>query len=167
MSIVNHSHFITASPSRVWRVLADFAGIHRWHPNVETADQLSKNDRGDDASRRCNFHDGTSVVERVTHWNEGESYSVELSEADAMPLAKAHATMSVVPDASGALVTIEMNYTVKYGPVGWLLGVTIMPFMMKRVFKKALLGLEYHLLTGAEIGSAVPELPADNQRVTA
>ena len=47
----------------VWCNFADFSGVAHFHPYVETADQLSEQNEGVGARRKCNFYDGNSVVE--------------------------------------------------------------------------------------------------------
>ena len=160
---LKHTHHIEVPPAKVWAAMADFPQVARWHPNVKMVDMLSENNQGVGASRRCNFHDGTSVVERITESIEGESFTVELSDFGKQPLAKAHATMSLKAEGSGSRVSIEMHYQVKYGPLGWLLGATMMRLVMKAIFKKVLRGLEYHVITDALVNSEVPKLPAAHQ----
>ena len=62
---ISVSRRVNLSAEKVWPHLADFSGIARFHPLVETADQPSEQNEGVGASRRCNFYDGKNVVERV------------------------------------------------------------------------------------------------------
>jgi hypothetical protein len=59
------SRQISLPAEDLWRHLSDFSGVVRFHPFVETADQLSASNEGVGARRKCNFYDGKSVVERV------------------------------------------------------------------------------------------------------
>ena len=56
------------SAEEVWPHLADFSGIARFHPFVETADHLSEQNEGVGDSRRCIIYDGKNAVERVIEW---------------------------------------------------------------------------------------------------
>lgn len=137
---------------QVWKVLGDFQSVHRYHPMVARVDKLSDHDRGDGAVRRCHFEDGTSVVETVIDWQDGTRYTVQLSEFS-MPLAAATATLQVrAIDDQNSEVSIEMNFTPKFGPVGWVMGQVMMRPMMKRMFGRVLAGLAHHVETGEPVG---------------
>ena len=88
------------SAEEVWPHLADFSGIARFHPFVETADQLSELNEGVGDSRRCNIYDGKNAVERVIEWQPGRRMKIELSEIS-MPIKRAVAEMSVAPRGDG------------------------------------------------------------------
>lgn len=143
---------VNAPAERVWEVVSDFGGVHKFHPLVETSPLLTKNDRGLGAKRRCEFYDKTSIVEEVTKWDEGKSYSVVISEAS-MPLKRANATMRISPiDGDSSEVILAMDYEVKYGPVGKLMDMFMMRRMMGKMFGKVLKGLAHHAATGELIG---------------
>ena len=40
----------------------------------------------------------------------------------------------------------------KYGPIGYLMGITVMKMQMKKVFNRVLVGLDTHLETGETVG---------------
>ena len=59
-----------------------------------------------------------------------------------MPLHEAYSTMSVEPTDNGrSMVTWDMDYRVKFGPFGWLLGQTMMKMMMGKILDGNLKGL--------------------------
>jgi uncharacterized protein YndB with AHSA1/START domain len=148
MTIISATREISAPASIVWGAIADIGGIHKWHPKVQQSPLLSANSQGIGASRRCEFYDNTSVVEEVIAWVEGESLTMELSEMS-MPLNKAHATLRVTPkSASAAEISMEMDYAVKYGPLGWVMDAVMMRRMMGQMFDLILSGLDHHLTTG-------------------
>jgi len=150
---------VSAPASKVWEALADFQNVYHFHPRVATVDQLSEPDRGLGAVRRCNFHDGTSVVERITRWEEGASLEVALSDFS-MPLKTARGALSVRSTGEqSSAVTFTMYYTVKYGPLGWVMGALMMQPMMKGMFRQVLDGLEHYVLTGETAGEANGEKP--------
>ena len=149
---ISASRRIALPAEDVWPHLADFSGIARIHSFVETADQLSENNEGVGASRRCNFYDGKSVVERVIEWEAGRRMKIELSEIP-MPLTRAVAEMRVASRGDGqSEATITMDFTPKFGPLGALMGVLMMKPMMRKIFSQVLQGLEHHARTGETIG---------------
>jgi len=160
MGKVSVEQVIKASPEDVWRVLADFGGVHRFHPLVESADLLSESNGGLDTMRVCNFYDGTSIKERVVAWKDGEYMRIDLSEFS-MPFKRATASLSITPVGTGsARVTFEMDYTPKFGPLGAIMNLLMMKPMIRRMLKSVLVGLDKHVSTGALIGKKGIALPA-------
>ncbi len=151
---------IAATPEAVWDVLGRFMNIDEFAPLVVSVDALTDGEVGPGSKRRCHFEDGGSVAEEVIEWDAGRSYRVRLSETDPMPLKEAYAEISLQPDGAGhttehTKVTWSMDYKVKYGPFGWLLGQTMMKMMMGKVLDGNLNGLSDQVL-GEERSSSLP-----------
>ncbi len=133
---------IDATPEAVWAVLGRFMHIHEFSSRVRSVDALTDDDDGMGSKRRCHFDDGTSVVEEVTEWEPNRRYRVRMSELTAMPLHEAYAELSVQPlDGGRSRIKMAMDYRVKFGPFGWLLGQTMMKMMMGKIFNGVLKGL--------------------------
>jgi len=102
------------------------------------------------------FYDGSSVVEEIVDLQEGKSITMVLSEYS-MPLKSAVAIMKVSPvNENTSELTLSMNFVVKAGPLGWLMGVVLMRPLMKGVFKKVLCGLAYYSATRKTVGNKLP-----------
>jgi carbon monoxide dehydrogenase subunit G len=133
---------IDAPPEAVWAVLGRFMHIDEFAPQITSVDALTEGEDGVGSKRRNHFENGTSVVEEVTDWQPDRSYRVRLSEMAAMPLHEADAELSIEPLEHGrSRTTWGMDYRVKYGPFGWLLGQTVMKRMMGGVLDGNLTGL--------------------------
>lgn len=141
---------IEAPAEKAWAVLGRFMHIDEFHPRITKVDVLTPAlATGLGASRRCHFKDGSSVVEKVIDWQEGRSYRAELS-GFSLPLNTAVTTLSIDPLGPGrARLTMSMEYQVKYGPLGWLMGKTMMARMMGGLFLVVLRGLEERTIKGA------------------
>ncbi len=140
---------IDATPDAVWAVLGRFMHIDEFAPLVISVDALTDGEDGKGSKRRCHFDNGTSVVEEVTEWEANCSYRVRLSEMSAMPLHEAHAELAVEPLVDGwSRVKWGMEYRVKYGPFGWLLGQTMMKMMMGKILDGNLKGLADKVRSG-------------------
>ncbi len=125
---------INAQPEAVWAILSRFMNIDEFAPQVKSVDALTEGENGIGSMRRCHFENGASVVEEVTKWEPNRGYGVRLSELQAMPLHEAHAAITINPlKNSRSRVTWSMDYQMKYGPVGWIMGHTLMKAMMGRV----------------------------------
>ncbi len=60
-----------------------------------------------------------------------------------MPVKEAHATLSVQPlDGGRSRMKMAMDYRMKFGPIGWLMGQTMMKAMMGKIFEGVLNGLQ-------------------------
>ena len=133
---------IDATPEALWAVIGRFMHIDEFAPLVKSVDALTDGEDGIGSKRRCNFDDGSSVVEEVTQWEANRRYRVCLSDMTTMPLEEAHAEVSVEPlDSGQSRVTWDMDYRVKFGPIGWLMGKTMMKMMMGKIIDGNLKGL--------------------------
>ncbi|MBO9445499.1 SRPBCC family protein [Ruegeria sp. R14_0] len=125
---------IDAQPHAIWSILSRFMHIDEFAPQVTSVDALTTGKNGVGSKRRCHFENGTSLVEEVTDWHVNKGYRVRLSEMAAMPLTEGHAEIKIEPLANGrSRVIWSMDYQMKYGPLGWLMGQTLMRAMMGRV----------------------------------
>ena len=126
---------IDATPDAVWAVLERFMHIEEFAPLIKSVDALTGGEDGVGSKRRCHFDDGTSVIEEVTKWEPGRSYRVRLTELKSMPAHEVHAEITVEPlDDGRSRVFWAMEYTMKYGPFGWLLGQTMVKIMLGKIF---------------------------------
>jgi carbon monoxide dehydrogenase subunit G len=133
---------IDAMPDAVWAVLGNFMHIDEFAPEIVSVDALTDGKDGIGSKRRNNFKNGTSLVEEVTEWEPKRRYRVQLSEMSSMPLHESYSAMSVEPTDNGrSMVTWDMDYRVKFGPLGWLLGQTVMKMMMGKILDGNLKGL--------------------------
>lgn len=120
--------------------------IDAFAPEITSVDVFTEGEAGLGSKRRNHFANGTSLVEEVTAWSPGEGYSVELSDMAAMPLQAARSDIRIVPENGNSKVTWTFDYQVKYGPIGWLLGQTLMKMMMGKVIDANLQGLSKKVL---------------------
>ena len=159
------TRIIRAPPSDVMELLADVTTVDKWNTHVKSVDLASPDHKrtGVGAARVCNFHDGTSIKETVT---EVDDKHIAMAVSDfAMPLKEISIDFAVrpAPALSGSTdkmapanrtteLTFSMHYIVKYGPIGWVLGQTVLKMKLHSVQKKILAGIDHHLATGERIG---------------
>ena len=149
---VEKTVLVKADIRQVWDVVSDMGGVYKYHPLVDKSPVLSENAFGIGATRRCEFYDGSSVVEEVVGLKEGEELKVALSNFS-MPFKSADATMSLKKASDkSTYVTLQMMYKMKYGVVGVILGYFMIKPIMKKTFVKVLNGLNDHVTTGKLIG---------------
>ena len=133
---------IDATPDAIWAVLERFMHIDEFAPEIDSVDALTSGDVALGSKRRNHFKNGTSLVEEVTSWRPGEGYTIELSDMAAMPLHEASSDIRISALGESSKVTWTFDYRVKYGPLGWLMGQTMMKMMMGKIIDANLKGLD-------------------------
>ncbi|SFT28882.1 SRPBCC family protein [Methylobacterium sp. yr668] len=103
---IDQSITIQAPPEAVWKVVGDFGGIGRWHPDVAKAEASGGNVEG--TTRRVTLKAGGTLVEGLDEWlADGRTYSYRMSDPDlkALPVSSYSATLTVTPDGTGSKVS--------------------------------------------------------------
>ena len=114
----------------------------------------SDNSKGLGASRVCEFLPGGSVEEGATEWQEGEGYLLEVHPLEkAPPFKKAFGRMALKQDGQESLVTLEIEYTLKFGPIGRLMDALMVRPQFRRVVPSVLAGLKHHTETGEAVNA--------------
>ncbi|MFT4627943.1 MAG: ribosome-associated toxin RatA of RatAB toxin-antitoxin module [Myxococcota bacterium] len=143
---------VRASPEAVWAIVSDVTTVAQYHPSVATADLLSASATGLGATRRCNFHDGSSVREEVVDVSEGRRVRLALSEFS-VPMKRLEAEISLAPAPGGHTeVTFEIAFVIKGGALGQLMGALVVKRQLDAVAAKVLSGLDHHAATGETVG---------------
>ena len=134
---------IDATPDAVWAILGNFMHVDEFAPEIVSVDALTNGQDGIGSKRRNHFKNGTSLVEEITEWEPAKRrLRLQMLDMEAMPLHEGYSAMSVVPMDNGrSLVTWDMDYRMKFGPVGWLLGQTMLKMMMGKIIDGNLQGL--------------------------
>ena len=169
MTHISETLTIEAAPSRAWEVLADYENVDLFNPAVEEAVLLGDCVRGVGAVRRCHLVDGSSVVERVAEWHEGESFTVDVLENQA-PLRRARIGVRVEPDPASetrSRVTISADYETGWGPIGSVMDALIIRDRLRDLFRRAIRGVETHIQSGRPVDrDGKPDLSALDRAVT-
>jgi len=140
---LSRSRTLTASPAATWAMLGQFMQIDRIAPQITRVEALSQGAPGIGSKRRCHFANGSHLVEEVTAWTPGHGYRVQLQDMDPMPLKEAYAALEILPTPDGGSRVIwSMEFRVKWGPIGWLMGHTMMRWMMAGILDANLQALE-------------------------
>ncbi len=147
---------IDAPIERVWAVLGDFGAVYKWNPTVTHSSLIAGEGTGVGAERSCTVAGFGDITERAIAWEEGKSMTVEISGAPMLKSAKG--TLELEAHGDGTRVTMHVDYQTSMGPIGALMGATIMKRKFGQTVDQALAGLRHHVLTGEEVGTEVPKL---------
>ena len=134
-------------------MLADVGGIHRYHSGVETSPiNEGTPASGLGAERTCHLYDGNHIQERVVESIDEQKLSIEIFETS-MPLKDALGvfTLTALP-SGGTLVTVTMQYAVKYGLIGKVMDILMLNRMLGPAMNQLLTGLDHHITTGETVG---------------
>ena len=134
---------IDATPDAVWAVVSRYMHIDEYAPEIKSVEALTEGENRVGSKRRNTFNNGKSMAEEVTEWDADRKYHrFQMSEMDSMPLHEAFSSVAIEAiDDRKSLVRWDMDFRVKYGPFGWLMGQTMMKMMMSKILDGNLKGL--------------------------
>src|SRR5262245_44506537 len=147
MTIIRHDVRARCAPEQVWALLADLEAVARYNPGVRAAAVRGTQRTGVGATRACDLAPEGRVVERVTHWEDGRALGLEVAESD-WPIRFMHWVTRLEPTGDTTRITQQMEYQVKFGPLGWLLDALV----MRRKLTRTLDAVFAELVKQAEAG---------------
>jgi Polyketide cyclase / dehydrase and lipid transport len=138
MTKLIHRFETRATPEALWAGLSDLELVQATNPTVVTA----RVDRpaGKGATRTCTLKPKGEVVERVTVWEPGKAVGLEVAKSD-WPITHMNWVTRIEPGPRGAVLSQELNYGMKFGPLGWLLNALVMKRNVDKNVALALQGL--------------------------
>jgi hypothetical protein len=125
MTTIHHELRANCSPERVWALLSDLEAVQRYNPTVRAASVEGAQRTGVGARRACDLVPKGRVVEKVTHWEDGRALGLEVAESD-WPIHFMRWVTRVEAHAGATRITQDLEYEVKFGPLGWLLDTLVM-----------------------------------------
>lgn len=129
METINLSVNINASKQAAWDLLADYGNPHKYVKGIVDAHITSTASTGIGAVRHCDLPSMMGmkqyIVEKITHWKEGESYSYVITDT-AAPIKDCDVTWTVTGDAQQSTIAVNITYRTK----------GVMGFLMKGMLRK-------------------------------
>lgn len=157
MTKLTTTRLIRADIKTVWAQVENLILIENWHPSVATADQLSEDPTGLGATRRCNFYDGTDVIEEIIALDEGRMLKLDIRELNA-PMKHMQSTWELRETPSGGTqLSITMEYSMKFSVFGNILDAVMIKGRMPQLLNRVMAGLDQHLQTGEIIDKSFHE----------
>ena len=150
---------LKAPGRRVWNVLNDFGGHYKFNPLIELSPITNGIEHGLGAEREVQLYDGSSMLQTILDFVEGESMLIGFTETN-LPITHATAKFTVEPpDREFCHVRIDVSFEPKLGMVGALIGSIFKPVIRYR-YNLVLRGLEYFVRTDSLVRDEVPETSA-------
>lgn len=105
---------IQAPTEALWPYLADYANIAKFHPLLKGSAFIEGSHTCEvGTTRQCDMKDGNYIKERVTDWQEGSHYTIEVYETS-MPVKDSSATIGVRSIGNGrSEAYMDLNMTPK------------------------------------------------------
>jgi hypothetical protein len=100
--------------------------------------------------------DGTKyVLERVTRYEEGKSYDIDIYGGNQKPPVKDLLATIGIREISPyqTVVYLQMTYNAGRNPIMWVIAHTMIKNMMNRLINAVVDGAKYHLETGNAVKS--------------
>ncbi|MFO1266765.1 MAG: SRPBCC family protein [Rubrivivax sp.] len=92
---------LKAAPERVWNVVGDFTGLHRWHPGVKGTTLLEGTNRKPPAVRQLDLGEGQWLISELLEWN-GKQHTLRYRILKSpLPIVNYVATYAVKPAPNG------------------------------------------------------------------
>ncbi len=148
---------INEGKEKVWEIMADYGGVANWAPTITSSKLLTDANGGMGARRTCDHISGAAIEEVITEWEEGEYYSYEMTTSLG-PVKTLVNTWAVRSEGNDTVVTLSMDFKMRFGPLG-LLMIPMAKMMMGKEMKLALAGLKHHVETSQIIERDHPGLP--------
>lgn len=147
---------INLPANQIWQVLDNYGDIKKFALTIQSSEIVGELTTGLGAKRKCTFNDGSSLVEEITEYKQGEGYKMKLSE-HSMPVKRMVSEMKVTPiDSNSCQLYMSTDFEMKGGIIGKLIGTLLMKPMMKGIFRKIMTGLAYHTKTGEVVDKKLP-----------
>ena len=151
---------IDASPETVWEPLSRYMDVDEFCTGISRVDALTTGEDGVGSKRRNNFPNGSSLIEEVTEWSVNRGYNVRMSEMLGLPMKETTAFVRLEPVGAKTRVVWGMDFSMKNGPLGWLMGQTMMKFFMGKTIDGNLQGLAKTVKTATSASVSTIETAA-------
>jgi ligand-binding SRPBCC domain-containing protein len=126
MTTLRHQVRIEAPVEAVWEAIAgDLTAVQHYNQMVSSARFITDHHHGVGAMRRCELKPKGFVEERVWDWSPNRMVGLEVAASE-WPLVFMKWKTELHNEGKATLVSQEMNYKLKFGPLGALMDALMM-----------------------------------------
>lgn len=153
---------INAPKEQVWKTLSNLGDVMNYSAYVNKSyyDSEATTDVG--CSRICEI-EGMTIRETAIEWIPGERYILKMDFLEgSAPIEDFRVGPRLIADGDGTIVEYTATYLMKMGFIGKLLDHVVMKNQNRKVMRRVLDGLKYHIETGEVIvdADALQHIPA-------
>ncbi|WP_412068035.1 SRPBCC family protein [Rubrivirga sp. IMCC43871] len=116
-------HVYDAPPETVWAAVAGgFGDVASYNPAIERSEWVGDQRQGVGTTRRCHVAPKGTLTERITDWEAGRSFALEVI-ATTLPMHAVESRFTFVADGDGTRLTQDFGYRMKglLGPFSGLM----------------------------------------------
>ncbi len=151
MTTLRHQIRIDAPIEKVWNAVGDLVAVQHYNQMVESVHCISEKPEGVGAARRCELKPKGWVEERVWDWNPPNAIGLEVV-ASQWPLVFMKWRTELQIDGKATVVNQEMNYRLKFGPLGALMDALMMRRKLDRSIREVFENLKRYVETSRAAG---------------
>ena len=156
---VEASILINEPKAKVWDIWSKFINVSDYIASIPVSYGVGKVETGLGACRRCDISKKMQVEERITAWDEGNNFSMEVYKATGAPIDKLEVdfTVSEQGDSTRAdmIIRYRMKGVLRFLPTSGLL---------RSQARDHLIGLKHHLETGEMITEKIMKVARKNNK---
>lgn len=132
---------IKASKQSVWKKMKEFDNVALWTKSVDQSYYQGTDHAALGTTRVCKSPQFGTIVEKITAWTEGESYSYE---ADVAIAKYARNTWTVTEDGADCVLQITPESLIRFGPLGRLIELFVLKPQLKKQLPIVLAEFKYY-----------------------
>jgi ligand-binding SRPBCC domain-containing protein len=144
VTTLHHRIRIDAPIGDVWKAVSDLVAVAAYNPLVKSAKCLSGGLEGVGAARRCELQPSGWVEERVWAFEPPRAIGFEVAASE-WPIVFMRWKTELAEDGEATVVTQQMSYKLKLGPLGALLDAIVMRRKLDRSVRDVFEGLRRYV----------------------
>lgn len=148
MTTLRHQIRINAPVDKVWKAVGNLLAVQHYNEMVDSVRCISERTEGVGAARRCELKPKGWVEERVWDWDPPKAIGLEVAASE-WPLVFMKWRTELKSDGTATVVNQEMNYKLKFGPLGALMDVLMMRRKLDRSIGEVFENLKRYVETSA------------------
>jgi len=135
---------VSASPDKVWDVLADIGNIYLWNPGVVRSRLTTHGEVSVSACRLCNLGGKNYLDEEVIEFEKPHRLTMRVNDTN-LPFKAAEIRFTVEPQGEKTVVKVSPKYQLKFGLLESILDTIIVRSQYRKGMQELLRGLRNHV----------------------
>ncbi|MCH6585043.1 MAG: SRPBCC family protein [Proteobacteria bacterium] len=135
---------VSASPDKVWDVLADIRNIYLWNPGVVRSRLTTHGEVRVGARRLCNLGGKNYLDEEVIEFEKPHRLTMRINDTN-LPFKAAEIRFTVEPQGGKTLVRVSPKYQLKFGLLGSILDTIMVRSQYRKGMQELLRGLRNYV----------------------
>ncbi len=132
---------VPASSKRIWALVADYPNLADLWDGLKGSRSIGDQTQGVGARRQVDLVPVGTMVETVTHWEDGRTIATKNEPSALVPFNHAESELTLEPDGDETAITFNYRYVPRGGPLGRVTG-PVIDSMLRSSFEKMLAAIE-------------------------